>query len=221
MQDPAAAFLTAKERDDIAAAVRAAEKQTSGEIVPVVVSSSYHYPMAAVLGAAAISLPSAILMTYLVGGYLWLGPQNMWLFMGVFAALFALLHWVINRTPAVKRLFVSSREIEDEVSEAAVTTFFREGLYRTRDETGILIFVSVFEHKVWVLADRGINAKVAPERWQAVVDHITAGIRSKRQGRAICEAVADVGGILAAHFPRRADDTDELENLIVRDHDAD
>ena len=46
---------------------------------------------------------------------------------------------------------------DEEVQEAVLTAFFKEELYRTRDETGILIFISVFEHKVWVLADRGIT----------------------------------------------------------------
>ena len=88
-------------------------------------------------------------------------------------------------------------------------------MYRTRDETGILIFVSVFEHRVWVLADRGINAKVDPGQWDSIVAHIVSGIKDGRQADAICEAVKEVGGILARHFPVKADDVDELDNLII------
>ena len=79
----------------------------------------------------------------------------------------------------------------------------------------MLIFISVFEHKVWVLADRGIDAKVGTDRWGAVVAHIVDGIKKGRQAEAICEAVAEVGEILAAHFPPRDDDVDELDNLII------
>jgi putative membrane protein len=81
----------------------------------------------------------------------------------------------------------------------------------------VLIFISLFEHRVWVLADRGINRKVAPDQWDVIVALIVEGIRQKRSGDAICKAVAAVGSLLAAHFPIREDDRDELTNLIVDD----
>ena len=115
----------------------------------------------------------------------------------------------------LKRLFISDREIEEEVEEAAVTGFFREGLYRTRDETGILIFISVFERRVWVLADRGINDKVKEGQWDDIVRMIIEGIKSKDQANAICKAVDKVGMILKEHFPIKQDDSDELKNLII------
>jgi putative membrane protein len=105
--------------------------------------------------------------------------------------------------------------MEEEVREAALTSFFKEELYKTRDETGILIFISVFEHKVWVLADKGINAKVPENHWEGIVSHVTEGIKSQRQGDAICEAVTRIGKTLKAHFPVKPDDINELKNLIV------
>jgi putative membrane protein len=210
-------FLSESDREKIQAAVRSAETQTSGEIVPMVVSYSYHYPMATVLGAASIALPLSILATYLVGYLFWLGSQNMWILMGIFGILFICFHALIKRTPSLRRIFVSNVEMEEEVREAAITSFFKEGLYRTREETGILIFISVFEHKVWVLADRGINAKVPQESWNEIVDHIVQGIKKRRHADAICEAVDAAGRLLAEHFPVRPDDTDELQNLIVEE----
>jgi putative membrane protein len=210
-------FLSESDRKKIQAAVRSAESQTSGEIVPMVVPHSYHYPMADVLGAVSFSLPLSILFTYFCGYFYWLGSQNMWIFMGVFGILFICFHALIKRTPFLKRIFVSTVEMEEEVQEAAVIAFYKEGLYRTREETGILIFISVFEHKVWVLADRGINVKVPQESWNEIVDHIVQGIKQRRQADAICEAVDTAGRLLAEHLPLRPDDTDELQNLIVEE----
>ncbi len=183
----------------------------------MVVPHSYHYPMANVLGAASFSLPLSILFTYFSGYFFWLGSQNMWIFMGTFGIFFICFHALIKRTPSLKRRFVAKDEMEEEVQEAAITSFFKEGLYRTREETGILIFISVFEHKVWVLADRGINAKVPQESWKEIVDHIVQGIKQRRHADAICEAVEAAGRLLAEHFPVRPDDTDELRNLIVEE----
>lgn len=215
MKNLAEKFLNKEERQRIRAAVSEAEKNTSGEIVPMIVPASYHYPMADVLGGASLALPVAILLTYFLGSMLWVGPTNMWVFMGIFGIAFIVLHRVVQRVWPLKRVFISDREIDEEVQEAALISFFKEELYRTRDETGILVFVSVFEHRVWVLADRGINAKVDQGQWDGIVAHIVAGIKSGQQADAICEAVKEMGGILAEHFPVREDDVNELDNLII------
>lgn len=216
MKSLADRFLTDTDKVQIRSAVAAAENETSGEIVPMVVSSSYEYPVASILGATLFALPAGILLTEVIGGWFWMGGQeNMWLFAGLFTLLYFLFHGIIERVPGLKRLFLSRSEIEAEVEEAATVAFFKEGLYRTRDRTGVLIFISVFERKVWVLADGGINEKVGRGQWSGVVSHIVTGIREGRQGRAICEAVEQVGEMLKAHFPKKADDRNELDNLIV------
>lgn len=214
MKDLAGKFLTQAEREGIQNAVKEAEKMTSGEIVPMVVSASYDYPMADVLGGVAISLPLALLATPLVGRWFWIGAQNMWLFLGFFIALFFLSHQVVKHILWLKRIFVSPKDIDEEVEEAAIVSFFQEGLYRTRGETGVLIFISIFEHRVWVLADRGINEKVEKGKWNEIVQAVVAGIRKKRQAEAIREAVKQTGDLLKLHFPRKPDDKDELRNLI-------
>ncbi len=215
MKDLARRFLSEEEKKQIEAAVSQAEKKTSGEIVCLIQSASYHYPMAQVLGGTAMALPAALALTPYIGGRLWLGTQNMWLFVSIFCLLFAIFYLLVKHTPPLKRWFISQREIDEEVEEAAVTSFFRHGLYRTRDATGVLIFISVFEHKVWVLADHGINAKVPEGQWDTIVAAIKDGIKAGQPAQAICQAVESAGRTLAEHFPVRPDDTDELDNLIL------
>jgi putative membrane protein len=208
-------FLSDEDREKIKGVVNEVEKHTSGEIVPMIVSRSYHYPMSDVIGGFILALPLSLIVSYFMGGWLWIGNNNMWLFLGVITVFFVLCHQVVKRNESLKRLFISDREIDEEVEEAAVTGFFREGLYRTRDETGILIFISVFERRVWVLADRGINEKVKEGQWDEIVKMIIAGVKNKDQTNAICKAVEEAGGILKEHFPVREDDKDELKNIII------
>ena len=215
MKDLAKKFLTENERDQVTEAVKEAEKLTAGEIVVKIISASYHYPMANVIGAALFALPLALVFTVLTGEWLWIGSQNMWLLLGFLTIFFILFHEVIKRALWLKRFFISEREVEEEVEEAAITTFFNEGLYRTRDETGVLMLISVFEHKVWVLADKGINAKVQDSQWEDIIRKLVRGIKQKRQADSICEAVEEIGALLKAYFPVKPDDTDELQNLII------
>ena len=208
-------FLSDDQRARVTAAVEKAEKLTAGEIVVMFISASYHYPMANVIGATTFAIPLALIFTPVIGRWLWVGNQNMWLFLGLFTVFFILFHEIIKRTYWLKRYFISRKEIDAEVKEAAVTHFFYHGLYRTRDKTGVLVLISVFERHVWVLADEGINAKVPKGQWQSIVKMITDGIKQKRATDAICAAVGKIGDLLKVHFPIKPDDIDELENVII------
>jgi putative membrane protein len=143
----------------------------------------------------------------------------MWVFVTLFLALYVVFSRLVDVIPNLKRPFITKREMREEVEEAALTSFFLNGLHRTRDLTGIIIYVSVFERSVHILADKGINDKVDPAVWEAVVAEITAGIRAGKAGEALCAGVARCGELITKHFPIKDDDTDELPNLII-DGDA-
>jgi putative membrane protein len=135
----------------------------------------------------------------------------------MFAVAFLVAFQLLRAVPSLRRLFISPAEMTEEVEEAALTAFYRHRLAETRDRTGILLFVSVYERRAVVLADKGINLKVTPETWQQVVDLVLRGIRTGRPADGLCEAVARCGQIVSAQFPVRAGDKDELRNLIVED----
>jgi putative membrane protein len=171
--------------------------------------------MANVIGATAFALPLALIFTSVIGGWLWMGNQNMFLFIGLFTFFLIFFHELIKRALWLKRYFISRKEIDAEVKEAAVTHFFKHGLYRTREKSGVLVLISVFERRVWVLADEGINAKVPEGQWEEVVKMITDGIKQNRPADAICAAVEKIGDLLKTHFAIRPDDVDELQNVII------
>jgi putative membrane protein len=207
-------FLTDDDRARITATVKKVEGTTSGEIVPMVVSSSGAYPLSGVIGAMALSVPVSIVGTYFIGPMVRVVMRDLWVFLGMEAVLFLAGYLLVSYVMAVKRLFISGDEMLDEVRTAAQASFYEKGLHRTRDETGVLIYISVFERKVWVLGDRGIHARVGEDVWKELVSMIVDGIKNGRQGDAICRAVERAGDILKTHFPVRKGDRDELPNLI-------
>lgn len=209
-------FLTALEQQRINEAVQHAERQTSGEIVPMVVSASHQYPLAAASGGVFLALPPALMLTSLLGSTLWLGSQNMWLFLLFSSILYLPARAFVAQSVVLKRFFLRADQVAEEVEEAAITSFYREKLYRTRDQNGILIFISVLERRVYILGDRGIDAKINDSGWQDIVSGLTAGIRRGKQGEALLAAVNQVGEILKQHFPIQEGDRNELHNLIIR-----
>lgn len=202
-------FFNDEEKKRIEQAVSAAEARTSGEIVPVVVDASYHYPRAEIIGGGSFAMGLALL-----GSWLW-GGSSEWVFFAVFLLLYLPCKWLVRYTPALRRALIAPAEFDAEVREQALISFVEHGIYRTREGTGILILLSLFEHRVFVLADQGINERVPPHTWDAVVATVSAGMHEGRACEALCSGVQQCGTLLAEHFPRRHDDRDELPNLII------
>jgi putative membrane protein len=198
------------EQERIRQAVIAAESKTSGEIVPMIVTSSARYTEIELFGVITGLFLGMLL------GWLWHDPWesyhlNLWPVIG------ATLGFLIGRIPAVKRRLASKTRIAEAVNDRCLAAFTEHGLHYTRDHTGILILASLLEHRVEVLADRGINEKVQPGTWNEIVGIVTAGLKSGRASDGFCKAVERCGEILAAHFPRQSDDRDELSNRLVTD----
>ncbi len=221
MSNPAEKFLTAPERLQIEQRIAEAEKRTSGEIVVMVVPSSSHYPLASMLGSLLLAMLIAIAATFYVeiAARVYVekvfGMEIIWFFPALFSLLFMLLHEVVKRTPSLKRLFVTPSDMKEEVEEAAIQSFYYRDLNQTVDHTGILIYISLFERKVRVIADKGINDKVNKDVWQEIVTIIVGGIRAKAQARAIATAVDRCAEILSSHFPLKPGDRNELSNEVI------
>jgi len=205
----ASTLFSEEERSRIEAAVQEAESRTSGEIVPLVVDESYHYPRAEIVGGGCFALVLGVLAAWA------LGHSSVWVFLPVFLISYLPCRWLIRALPGLKRRLIHPLEITTEVEEKALVAFLEHGLHRTRDATGVLILISLFERRVRVLADTGISAVVPQQEWDGIVATITAGIRAGETCEALCSAIGRCGNLLQQRFPRRADDRDELPNLIT------
>jgi putative membrane protein len=108
---------------------------------------------------------------------LWLGTSNTWLFIALVAILYIVLYPLINRTHIIKSLFLNPKRVEDKIQKSALSAFYSEKLYKIKDKNGILIYISVLERKVWILADTNINAMIPQQEWDTIVDKLTTGIK--------------------------------------------
>ncbi len=216
MKTSAQHFLTEEQQEKVTRSVQQAELTTSGEIVPMIVSACDDYAKARFLTALLFSLPAALVIPHFLSTWLWFEPDNVYLFLCLMVPLFLVFNQVIIFYPRLAKLFLSSEEMEREVQEEAVRCFFEEKLYATRDANGILVFISVFEKKVWILADYGIDRKIDPQTWVALVNALTAKIKDGEPCTGLCQTISEIGQILQQHFPYKKDDTDELHNLIIK-----
>lgn len=203
-------FFSAAEQQRIVEAVRRAEAGTAGEIVPMVVGRSADYPRTRYLAAFAAAL-------FVTAAWLALRPtvlaDPIWLVILQLAAGGGAL--AVLSFGSGLRLLLDADEMQAAAAQRARLAFFEHGLDRTRDRTGILILISLLEREVELLADSGINTKVAQGEWDAIVAALTDRIRRGQAADGLCEAVERCGALLARHFPRSPDDQNELPNRIL------
>jgi putative membrane protein len=202
-------FFTAGEQERIQQAVMAAEKKTSGEIVPMLVSTSGRY--------AEVELSGIVIGLVLgtLAAFMWHDPWGSIQLYLLFPVVGAILGFIITSIPAVKRRLIPKPRISEAVHLRSLAAFTGHGLHYTKAHTGILIFASLLERRVIVLADRGINEKVQAGTWDEVVGIVTLGLRSGNACDAFCKAIERCAEILTQHFPRAPDDLDELANKLV------
>lgn len=202
-------FFTPEEKDNIAKSIGEVEKKTTGEVAVMVVDTSDNYPESIVLSGLLMGGVLALLLTDLFFN------DSLWIFLPL-AVLFAFVFGKLtNKFPKVKRYFIPKARIEEEVEQRAIQAFYEKGLYKTRDNTGVLFFISLLEHKAWVLADTGIYNKISQEILHEYAVSIATGIKEGRAAQALCQEILKVGEILGEHFPIKEDDTNELPDQVL------
>lgn len=209
-------FINEAERQEIIKAVKEIENETSGELVPMLVSQSHNYPQAIWRGSAILTFFSILVSEMLDMFFLKLWLPT-WSMLALTAFFFLIYLLILRLLPSFRKLFILDKEIEAEVEKSAINSFYIEGLNKTVDETGILFYISMYEHKVWVLADKGINDKVSQDIWKKIASIISSGIKNRKTGAAIVEGIKECKNILKLNFPKKLNDTDELTNLIIKD----
>ena len=201
------AFLTQRELDSLAQTVRSAEARTSGEIVTVIAphSGTHLWPFMFAAAFAGFFVPGAL------APYFGIVSSGDLFFVQIATVL--VLEIVLS-IPRIRFALVPASIKRAAAHRRAREQFFERGLHLTEQRTGVLIFVSVAEHHVEILADSGIDAKVDATVWQGIVDGFVAEVRRKRIAEGFDAAVQAVGDILARHFPSAAKNPNELPDRL-------
>jgi putative membrane protein len=198
--------MSPHDRERIAAAIRAAEAKTSGEIVCVLAQTSSDATALPILIAAVVALALPWLLVAFTAM-----PVNRILLLQI--ALFVALA-VVLCLPRVRVALVPRAVRRAVAHRAALEQFTLRGIARKKDRTGILIFVSLAERYARIVADEGIAARVPQAEWQDAVAALIAHMREGRSADGFIAAIEACGKVLATHFPRGEGNRDELPDRI-------
>jgi len=204
-------YFSAADLTAVKEATREAESRTSGEFVCVIVERSDGFEDARWRAAALGSLIGGLLAAY--GFYAleaWEPAFFIWPAVMPFAGM--AVGWLAAiAVPPIERELAGGEALRSRVHNRAAAAFVDESVFRTRDRTGILIFVSLFERRVEILCDEGVRDKVPGEAWLGITRVLAAALGDGRGGAALTAAIKACGDVVEeAGLERREDDVNEL-----------
>ena len=221
------AYLNPEQHKIVSDAVSQAEDTTSGEIVTVLADRSDGYSDVSLLWAAALSFtamsvfalfpsPFMNLWDSLIGGWMheWTTGElaSMTIALGLIAFAAA---WLIQVWEPIKFALVPGPVKTSRVHAQAIKHFKVGAERRTHGRTGVLIYLSMSEHRAEIVADEPIAAIVPAEVWGEAMADMLREIRQGRIAEGMAAGVRDVGVILSEHFPRAEDDVNELPDRLI------
>jgi putative membrane protein len=219
--------LTPDDHAKVTAAVAAAEQTTAGEIVTVVAGQSDRYSdvpqqagvLAAVLALAVLAVWPGIAVA--IDGLL----HDPWgeapapgalLTTALVAAIVAFLAGRYAAHPLACRMALTPASTKARrVRRQALALFRTAAEARTVGSTGVLLYLSLAEHRAELIADKAIHSKVSGDVWGAAMAALVDAVKDGRPGDGMAEAVRQIGLVLAEHFPRDARDTNELPDRLI------
>ena len=193
----------------ITAAIQAAEKNTSGEFVAVVARTSDHYVFLPLLWAAmvALILPGIL---YLVSARLaWIHIYQIQL------ALFVILALLFLFVPELHLHLVPQHVKHSRASRMAKAQFYQQGVQLTRHHSGVLFFVSLAEHYVEIVADKGIHEKLGEAHWHSIIKAFVKDVKAGHVVDGFVAAISSCGAAMAEHYPPDPNDVNELSDGLI------
>lgn len=221
------AILNTADHLRISAAVAAAENHTAGEIVTIITDQSDGYTDVVLAWGAFAAFTALLVLALLPDFYLGVistaaGRWNMqWtpgqifglaamVAMAKFLAMVLLQMWTPLRFALLPGVVKTAR-----VHSRAIGLFRVGAERRTMGRTGILIYLSMREHRAEILADEAIASKVPPEVWGEAMAAMLGELKQGRVADGMIAAVERVGAVLAQHLPREMDDSNELPDRLI------
>ena len=200
-------LLSYEERDQLEDLVRDLEATTDAEVVLALARRADNYLYAPTLVAAIAGMLIPLISIYWP---FWLDTNEL---VFVQATVFICLA-LLFRIPALQRKLVPKRTKFFRASNLAMRHFLAQGVHTTKNNLGIMIFVSEFERYIEIIADHGITKKIGDDTWSKEVDLAVPHLKQNNAFNAFTSVLRDVGGILQDNFPI-TEEKEELPNHVV------
>ncbi len=189
--------------DTLADCVKEIERSTDAELVIVVRARSANYAHADYLFGFLLAL---IVLIFLIFSPFPFPEFLVPIDVAVAFVIGALISWKSN---FIRRLFSRNKFMKTSVRTAAAAMFYEAGIANTNAEMGILVYLSLMEKQLELIADRGILKKVPPQEWNLKVFELHQ-VGENPDPKVFQKKIEEFGELLAAHIPATGENPNEL-----------
>lgn len=208
-------YINSEEVRHLEGVIHDAEKITSAEIRPMVVQKSSLY-FSAVVQLRLFGLLVFVIVWQLQGWNLYwdsFEKSLLHVVLGLGLALVGLP--LLARVPGALRFFVSKKEMSEQVHRRAQLEFYLNHMDRTETGHGVLIFISILEKQVVVLADKPIAEIYSQDTWSGIVEQVVSGLKKNKLGLGLEAGIKQCSLVLTQKFPIQSNDVNELPNSLI------
>ncbi|RYZ73417.1 MAG: hypothetical protein EOP09_01935 [Proteobacteria bacterium] len=205
------AILSSIDRERIKLAIEGLEKQTSGELVPLLVSQIESYSEIHWVSGAVGALLGALVL--IADSWLQSFPLSDEWIVGVLAGC-AAIGLLLSAVPALKRKLIGEERLKDRARERALAEFVAQGVLETKDRTGVLLMIAAFEHRIEIIADTGIHSRADKKVWSEITDQIRPVIQNQGIAAGFLLAIEKIGEVLKREAPLQPGDRNELSDGV-------
>ena len=221
--------LNSEQKSAIINAIKRNEAKTSGEIYCVIARKSEDYRWFVMIWAIVLALlvPFTFAILNIDLGEKFANIMGSWdnydnainsrnlfidlIIQALIFLVFGILVQFENFTLALTPKFIKRQGVH----KSALDQFMAHGIHQTKGKTGVLVFVSLAEHMIEVVADGGIHSKVKKTIWGDAIAKMLLKTKQGQLGDGLADGIDDIGAILAEHFPPDEDDVNELTDSVV------
>ena len=189
--------------DALADAIRDIEKNTNAEIVVVVRGRSGTYRHADYLFGAIVALVCLAFVLFSPFEF-----HTYWIPFDV-TALFVAGAVVCSRGDWLRRFFTTKTFQAKAARAGAAAMFYEAGIANTSAENGVLVYLSLLERQMEVIADRGILKCVPPLKWNHAVFELKQSAKDPEPTKLV-QGLHSLGKLLAEHMPATGENPNEL-----------
>ena len=194
--------------DDVARAaltdcVKKSESTTDAELVLVVRARSGSYRQADYLFGALLAFAGLLFLLFSPFDF-----HHYWVAIDV-ALLFVIGSVITSRSNSLRRLLTTDKFRSAAVRTGAVAMFYEAGIANTNAEMGVLIYLSVLERRLELIADRGILKGVNALEWNQQMFELHEAGR-KADAHTLQAGLENLGALLAKHLPATGENPNEL-----------
>ena len=204
-------------------AVKEAEAKTNGEIAIATIFQSDSYSFVEAFFAMILSFFILFIISLFSNELYEILSSHFWEFsvhsfvsyIYIFIIPITLFFFAIANLPSIDRLIIPKNVKDKRVYNRAIRHFVESGIYKTSNRSGVLIFVSILERRVFVIADSGIACKVEQKEWDLICETMTSHLKHGKPKEAFIDGITLCGKLLSKYFPPNESKLNEYPDGLV------